>query len=141
MEFLGAILIAAVLIYGGLRVMNGQSTPGTFFSLMAALMMMYDPFKRINAANSTIQSAIGAAERVFELMDRYESIKYTEGDLTCDAKGKNIVYSHVYFKYPGSEYYVLNDIDLTIRSGKMVAIVGQQWLRQNHSCKPSSKIL
>jgi subfamily B ATP-binding cassette protein MsbA len=124
MEFLGAILIAVVLIYGGLRVMNGQSTPGTFFSLMAALIMMYDPFKRINTANSTIQSAIGAAERIFELMDKYESIKYTEGDLTCDATGKDIIYSHVYFKYPGSEHYVLNDINLTIRPGKMVAIVG-----------------
>lgn len=124
MELLGAFVMVAVLLYGGNKVISGESTPGTFFSLMAAIIMMYDPFKRINTSNSTIQAAIGASERIFELIDKYNDYKYIEGDKLCKAKGEKIKFEHVTFSYPSSDKPVLKDINLSIDPGETVAIVG-----------------
>ncbi|MCA1926810.1 MAG: ATP-binding cassette domain-containing protein [Calditerrivibrio sp.] len=124
MELLGAFVIAVVLIYGGNKVISGESTPGTFFSLMAAIAMMYDPFKRINNSNSTIQAAIGAAERIFELIDKYESYRYTEGTDICEAWGKDIEFKNVNFSYVSSDKTVLKNINLKINPGETFAIVG-----------------
>ncbi|MEF3255859.1 MAG: ATP-binding cassette domain-containing protein [Deferribacterales bacterium] len=123
-EFLGAVVVSSVILYGGYKVIYGNSTPGTFFSLMAALVMMYDPFRRINNSNSTVQAAIGAAERIFDLIDKAEDIKYTEGTLQCDAKGKDIKIVNLSFRYNKTTPYVLKNINLHIRSGETVAFVG-----------------
>jgi len=122
MELIGAIGIGLVVYYGGLKVINGTSTPGTFFSFMAAIMMMYDPFKRINTANNSIQAAIGAAERVFEMMDTENEILQNNGTLKCDAKDKDIVFDNVSFAYDNE--LVLKDINLHIKSGSKIALVG-----------------
>ncbi|MGB9730928.1 MULTISPECIES: ABC transporter ATP-binding protein [Calditerrivibrio] len=124
MELLGSFIIASVVIYGGIQVIEGKSTPGTFFSFLAAIALMYDPFKRINSSNSTIQAAIGASERVFEIIDQYEVQKCPEGNLICDARGKDISFEKVYFKYNQSDNYVLKDISFVINPGETVALVG-----------------
>jgi len=122
MEFIGALGIGLVVYYGGLKVINGTSTPGTFFSFMAAIMMMYEPFKRINSANNNIQAAIGAAERVFEVLDMENEILKNNGTLPCDAKNKDIVFENVSFAYDNE--LILKDINLHIKSGSKIALVG-----------------
>ena len=62
METLGGLGVCAIVYYGGYQVITGQSTPGTFFSFMAALLMLYEPIKRINEVNMTIQEGISAGE-------------------------------------------------------------------------------
>ncbi|KAA0258991.1 ABC transporter ATP-binding protein [Deferribacter autotrophicus] len=124
MELIGAIGIALVVYYGGLKVINGESTPGTFFSFMAAIAMMYDPFKRINSANNAVQAAIGAAERVFEVMDTHNEILENDGTLECDARNKIIEFKNVYFRYDNNERYVLENINLKVEPGTTVALVG-----------------
>ncbi|BAI79829.1 ABC transporter, ATP-binding protein [Deferribacter desulfuricans SSM1] len=124
MELIGAIGLALVIYYGGLKVIEGVSTPGTFFSFIAAIAMMYDPFKRINSANNNIQSAIAAAERIFEIMDTENEILENDGELECDAKGKDVIFDHVYFRYKDNEDYVLKNINLSVKPGTTVAIVG-----------------
>ncbi|MEK7850869.1 MAG: ABC transporter transmembrane domain-containing protein, partial [Deltaproteobacteria bacterium] len=81
-EFLGSIGIAFVIWYGGYQVLNGHSTPGAFFSFLAACALMYGPLKKLNAANATIQDSMAAAERVFHLLDTEPSVKEKEGALT-----------------------------------------------------------
>lgn len=124
MELIGAIGLALIIYYGGLKVIEGVSTPGTFFSFIAAIAMMYDPFKRINSANNNIQSAIAAAERIFEIMDTENEILENDGELECDAKGKDVIFDHVYFRYKDNEDYVLKNINLLVKPGTTVAIVG-----------------
>ncbi|MCX8084479.1 MAG: ABC transporter transmembrane domain-containing protein [Calditerrivibrio sp.] len=123
MEFLGSLIIAAVIIYGGSKVISGESTPGTFFSFLAAIALMYDPFKRINSSNSTIQAAIGASERVFEILDTYQAKKTPQGDKICNAFGKRIEFKDVYFAYNANEY-VLRNINFIVEPGETVALVG-----------------
>ncbi len=64
MEFLGGLGISAIIFYGGYQVIHGQSTPGTFFSFLTALIMLYEPVKRLTNVNNTIQQGIAGAERV-----------------------------------------------------------------------------
>src|SRR3972149_12002902 len=75
MEFLGGIGIAAIIFYGGNQVINGRSTPGTFFSFLAALLMLYEPIKRLTNVNNVIQQGIAGAERVFSIIDADPDIK------------------------------------------------------------------
>jgi len=58
MEFLGGVGIAAIIFYGGYQVIQGVSTPGTFFSFLAALILLYEPIKRLTNVNNTIQQGI-----------------------------------------------------------------------------------
>ena len=122
MELIGAVGMALVVYYGGLKVISGESTPGTFFSFMAAIVMMYDPFKRINNSNNVIQAAIGAAERIFEIMDARNEILENNGNIPCDARCKDITFENVYFSYGDED--VLRGVNLTIKSGTKVALVG-----------------
>ena len=75
MEFLGSFGIAAVIFYGGYKVVQGNSTPGTFFSFIAALLMLYEPVKRLTNVNNTIQQGIAGADRVFSIIDLVPDIK------------------------------------------------------------------
>ena len=75
MEFLGGIGIAAIIWYGGYNVIRGQSTPGTFFSFLTALLMLYEPIKHLSGVNNTIQQGMAAAVRVFEILDLKEEIQ------------------------------------------------------------------
>jgi subfamily B ATP-binding cassette protein MsbA len=69
MEFLGGVGIALVVLYGGSQVLAGESTPGTFFSFITALIMIYEPMKKVSSVNNSLQQGIAAAERVFEILD------------------------------------------------------------------------
>ncbi|MDH4101527.1 MAG: ABC transporter transmembrane domain-containing protein, partial [Nitrospirota bacterium] len=58
MEVIGGLGIAFVMWYGGSQVIKGTTTPGTFFSFLTALLMLYQPFKRLNKAYADIQQAV-----------------------------------------------------------------------------------
>jgi len=124
MELIGAIGIAIIVYFGGLKVINGATTPGTFFSFMAAVIMMYEPFKKINKDNYTIQAALAAAERVFEVMSLQNDILDHDGHIDCNARGETINFEDVYFRYENNEKYILKEINLEIKAGAIVAVVG-----------------
>ena len=122
MEFLGGLGIAAIIFYGGYQVINGISTPGTFFSFLAALIMLYEPVKRLTNVNNTIQKGIAATTRVFAIMDMTPTIRNKENATPLPRISQGIEIKHVTFSY-GDEP-VLRDIDLSIRVGEVVAFVG-----------------
>ena len=70
MEFLGSLGMAGIIFYGGYAVIQGASTPGTFFSFLAALLMLYQPIKSLSSVQNVFQEGLAAAVRVFGLMDR-----------------------------------------------------------------------
>jgi len=123
MEMSAALCIALVIYYGGHRVISGGggTTPGTFFSFLTGLLMMYDPLKRLAKVNTVLQQGMAAGERIFRLLDRApepdrgtRSLERARGDLRFDRVG---------FSYePG--HPVLQDIDLEIPAGHVVALVG-----------------
>lgn len=123
MEALGAIAVASVVLYGGLQVIEGETTPGAFFSFISALLMLYKPLKTISNLNTAMQEGLSASRRLFMMLD-VES-KITEDATLPDANFKkfSINFSNVYFSY-NTNNKILDGISLTIPQGKTVALVG-----------------
>ena len=124
MELAGALGITAALLYGGWRVIEGDMTPGTFFSFTAAVIMLYGPARRLSRAVNSVQQTTGSVERVFEIMDRPPAIRDKPGALALPGFARDIAFDRVSFHYAGSDEIVLRDISLTIRKGEVVAFVG-----------------
>lgn len=122
MEFLGGIGIAAIVFYGGYQVIHGNSTPGTFFSFLTALIMLYEPVKHLTSVNNTIQQGIAGAERVFGIIDLEEEIKNRPAARQLPRISRNIEIRDVGFRY--EDAYVLKNININIRAGEVVAFVG-----------------
>jgi len=123
MEFMGGIGVAAVVWYGGFSVIRGDATPGNFFSFMAAVLMLYRPIKKISSINNEVQMGIAAAERIFEVLDTPAEITDIEGAGIMPVLQKSIVFDHVSFGY--GEDDVLKDINMEIKKGSVVALVGK----------------
>lgn len=122
MEFLGGIGIAAIVLYGGLQVIKGGATPGTFFSFLTALIMLYEPVKRLTNMNNTIQQGIAGAQRVFSIIDMEPEISNSEQAIPLPRISQGIDIENVNFRY--EETAVLKNINLSIKSGEVVAFVG-----------------
>ena len=125
MELIGALGAGLVIWYGGSEVIAGNRTPGEFFSFLAALVMLYDPFKSISQANNTIQQAMAGAERVFEILDSEELREETGGSKVYIPPFSSLSFRNVSFNYPGTQEPALKDINLEIKAGERVAFVGQ----------------
>jgi subfamily B ATP-binding cassette protein MsbA len=123
MELLGSLGMAAIIFYGGYAVIRGSSTPGTFFSFLAALLMLYQPIKSLSAVQNIVQEGLAAAVRVFGLMDREPEIQDALGAAMLAPLTQEIGYAGVSFAYDGREN-VLHDISFTVRRGEVVALVG-----------------
>ncbi|MGE5254413.1 MAG: lipid A export permease/ATP-binding protein MsbA [Planctomycetaceae bacterium] len=122
MEFLGGVGIAFIVFYGGYNVIQGGATPGTFFSFLAALLMLYEPVKRLSSVNNTVQQGLAAAARIFEVLDAVPEIQDNPKAKPLPSVSRGIEYQDVSFKY--EEDWVLKNINLRIRVGEMVAFVG-----------------
>jgi len=123
MELLGGIAMAAIIWYGGKEVIAGNSTPGNFFSFTAALLMLYEPIKRLNRENHNIQQGLAASQRVFEIIDREPEIRNKENAIELDRVEGVIDVKDVYFKY--DEKVVLKGVNLRISRNEVLAVVGK----------------
>lgn len=105
----GRLGSALIIWYGGCQVMRGQGTPRTFFSFLTALIMIYEPIKRLSGVNSTIQQGMAAAIRVFALLgQRPETIdKRSKVDLPFMRRGLE-----------------LQNVSFSIKKGEIIALVG-----------------
>ncbi len=122
MEFLGGLGIAFIIWYGGYRVIQGTSTPGTFFSFMAAVLMLYDPVKKMARLNNAIQEGLAAAVRVYDILETESDIVEREDAIELKPKRHSVVFRNVSFKY--EDQMVLKNINLEVKSGEVVALVG-----------------
>jgi len=123
MELLGGIFVAFVIWYGGHQVLKGNSTPGTFFSFLTALVMIYEPIKSLSRVNSTVQQGMAAAVRVFSILDIQPAITDHPGALAAKPLKEAIEFRDVTFTYD-SGATVLKNINLTVKRGECLALVG-----------------
>ncbi|MEW6163304.1 MAG: ABC transporter ATP-binding protein [Nitrospirota bacterium] len=122
MEVVGGLGIAFVLWYGGRLVITGAITPGEFFSFLAAIFMVYTPARRLAAVNNGIQQARASLERISEIENKERE---KDGNVIVPYIKENIEFKNVSFTYPGVRHEALKDINLGIRKGEIVAIVGR----------------
>jgi subfamily B ATP-binding cassette protein MsbA len=122
MEMLGGIATAAILYYGGYRVIQGSLTSGDFFSFAAAFAMMYRPVRQLNKLYQNIQEGLAAAVRTFELLDLKSEIVDKKGALPLPTIKNQIEFKGVSFQYETEP--VLENINLKVPVGEIIAIVG-----------------
>ena len=124
MEFLGGLGIAFIIWFGGLRVINGTSTPGIFFSFLTAVMMLYDPVKKVSKLNNTIQEGAAAASRIFDVLEEEQTIKQKPDPLVLNNRTLDVAFEDVWFSYGYGETPALKNISLTAAPGEVLALVG-----------------
>ncbi len=121
-EVFSAVGIAGVLWYGGMSVLSGDRTTGSFMALLTAVALIYEPFKKLVRTNNIVQIGLGAAERVFSILDVASEASEHPGHLAVDEFEDAVRFEKVSFAY-GKEN-VLHDVDLQINCGDVVALVG-----------------
>jgi subfamily B ATP-binding cassette protein MsbA len=124
MELVGALGIGLVVWYGGSRVIAGESTPGTFFSFMTAILLLYDPIKKLNNANQAIQRALAGAERVFAMLDAPDVSVEKGGSLPFPERFSSLKMDGLSFSYSTDGPPALDGINMDVRAGSTVALVG-----------------
>ncbi|MCF8720743.1 ABC transporter ATP-binding protein [Nitrospina gracilis] len=123
MEVLAVLGGAAVLWLGGLQVLEGEISQGSFFAFVLGMFMMYDPMRILFKTYTDSQKAVAAAERVFSILDTEEE-KAKDGTIELKEFNDRIEYRNVCFKYPTRDTMVLKDINLTVKKSEVLAIVG-----------------
>jgi len=123
MEFLGGLGIVAVIWYGGYSVIRGVSTPGNFFSFLAAIIMLYEPVKKLSNMNNTIQLGMAAAERIYQVLDTKPEIDNRPDAGELDPPIRAVELRNVSFGYAAEEI-VLENICLKAKAGEVIALVG-----------------
>jgi subfamily B ATP-binding cassette protein MsbA len=123
-EMFGAITIVGLLYYARAEIKAGALTAGQFTSFVIALLMMYEPMKRLTGIHNIFQQAIGASQKVFEYLDHPEEIQDTPLAKKLASFEHTITYDGVAFQYPNSNGFQLDAIRLEVTAGEVVALVG-----------------
>ncbi len=122
MEFIGAIGLAGVIFYAGLRINKGDLMPSNLVSFFVAVVLMYQPLKRLSNFNNNLQQGLTGLDRINELFAEKPEITFPEKGKDLDGLKDSIVFEKVNFKYGDKE--ILKDISFRIKAGEKVAFVG-----------------
>jgi len=122
MEFITSLGIAAVVWFGGSKVMSGQMSAADFFSFITAMALVYTPIKRLSTAYNDFQRCLGAADRVFEIIDQEPEIVDAPDANSLERVQGNVDFCDVSFRF--GDAWVLRNISLTARRGDIIALVG-----------------
>ncbi|MFO7646296.1 MAG: ABC transporter ATP-binding protein [Desulfosarcina sp.] len=122
MEFFGGLGIAFVIWYGGSEVINGKTTPGTFMSFLACVLLLYDPVKKLSHLNNAIQQGLAAADRVFDIIETPTDIRDPAMPQPIPPGPHEVRFETVSFSY--GDRNVLQEINLKVDRGQVLALVG-----------------
>ena len=123
MEVLGGVAVTVVIVYGGARVIAGETSAGAFFSFITALLMAYQPLRSLASLNSALQEGLAAAQRVFHLLDVVPAITDRAGARPLVVHGGQLRLDGVFFTYDGNRL-ALDHLTLDVPAGRTVALIG-----------------
>ena len=122
-ESLAGVGVACVIWYGGMKVINGTTTTGAFFSFFAAMMMAYRPLKSVSGMNAGIQMGLAAATRFYRLIDEKQTIVDKSNAIDLQNVKGNIKLEDVTFRYLDDKI-TLDKVNIEVEAGKTIALVG-----------------
>ena len=128
-EWLGVLAVAAVLVYGGYRVVDGGVTIGIVVAFIQYGTRVFRPIQDLSEKYNILQSAMASSERIFSLLDTVPSQQPARqasagGPAGTAAKAKlDVEFQNVWFAYK-DENWVLRGVSFRIEAGETVAIVG-----------------
>ncbi|MDP4725068.1 MAG: lipid A export permease/ATP-binding protein MsbA [Alphaproteobacteria bacterium] len=124
MEILAGLAIACVMAYGGWEVMEKIRTPGDFASFITALLLVYDPLKRLSNLNARLQEGIAAAYRVTQILDMPPKIQNSDNPRTLTRVAGHIEFRDVTFNYQKQKLHTLDQLSFEAKPGQTIALVG-----------------
>ncbi|MGA9752205.1 MAG: ABC transporter ATP-binding protein [Acidobacteriota bacterium] len=124
MELIGGCAVAGILYYGHFRILSGHTTMGAFSAFLATLYAMYVPVKKLSQSNNIVQQAVSAAERSVELLDRPVAVVERPGAGELPPFSDRVRFHDVVFAYNDDEHRILDELNLDIPKGQILAIVG-----------------
>lgn len=122
-ETISGFAISAVIVYAAHRSINNNVPPGAFFSFITALLLAYDPARRLTKLQVNLEKAVVNARMIYEILDTKPLQGDKENATELAVKGGKVEFNDVHFSYPDSEL-VLNGVSFTAPAGKTTAIVG-----------------
>ncbi|MEX2629782.1 MAG: ABC transporter ATP-binding protein [Tistlia sp.] len=124
LEVLGGLAVIGVILYGGNMVIAGTQGPGSFAAFITAVLLAFEPAKRVAKLNNNLQEGLAAAQRVFELIDYQPQVVDRHGAEALELEGGSVRLEGVGFAYEGTSEAALDGLDLEARAGQTVALVG-----------------
>ena len=123
-EFLAGFGIAAALYYAGVRGIQGELALNEFVSFLGAMMLSFQPLKRLSAISTSIQDGFAAAVRIFNLMDQESYIKEADNANQLVITNGKIEFKDVSLSYENNKNLAISNISLIIEPGTTTALVG-----------------
>jgi subfamily B ATP-binding cassette protein MsbA len=124
MEAVGGFALVGALFYGSQSIRSGHLTTGAFVAFLTALFAMYTPVKRLSRVNATLQAALAAGSRIFEVLDTHQEVRESASAVKLPRLQSGLEYEGVGFRYEGSGVPVIRNVSFSARRGEVVAIVG-----------------
>ncbi len=124
MEFLGSLIMAAIVWLGGRAIGAGTMSPAQFAVFLGSFFMAYGPIKNLAQMNSTLQLGLSAAARIFSILDEAPSVVEPKNPKAFPALTSGVVFDDVSFRYPSRETWALQNVSMTIKPGEVVALAG-----------------
>ena len=126
MDIFGAIAIALLILMGREQIKHHTFTEGIFLAFIVAVFKLYEPVRKFAQFNNNFQQALGASSAIFDFLDAADDVTEKTGAVTMPPFHEGIRFEHVYFSYRDEDAHreVLHDINLNVRPGEVVAIVG-----------------
>ncbi len=126
MDIFGAIAIAILILIGREYIKHGFFTEGVFLAFIIAVFKLYEPVRKFGIFNNNFQQALGASSAIFEFLDASDDVREKTGAQKLPSFHQGIRFEHVYFSYgqANDNRDVLQDINLEVSPGELVAIVG-----------------
>ncbi|MDO8210909.1 ABC transporter ATP-binding protein [Conexibacter sp. CPCC 206217] len=128
-ELLSAMVTVAILVIGGIEVINGNTSTGVVFGFIAALNNFFDPIQQLSQLYTTYQSGMAALDKIFELLDEEPELTDKPGARELGPIRGELLFDGVSFRYGGADdedgAWALRDVRLRIPPGQTVALVGE----------------
>jgi subfamily B ATP-binding cassette protein MsbA len=124
LEILGVLIAAAFLIYAQQLMAAGLMTIGTFAAYIVAMLQMYDPLRKLSRIQNYFQQSFAAFSRIYTLLDTHTEKRDRENAVALGPLQKGIEFRDVSFQYQDSAIPVLNHINIEVKRGQVVALVG-----------------
>jgi subfamily B ATP-binding cassette protein MsbA len=133
-ELIGGISVAAIIFIGGLQVIKFGYTPGSFFSFLTAILLLYEPVKSLSRLNNSLQEGIAAGTRIFDILD--EKHEAEGGKVKVPSEITTLEINSLYFSYDKYKYgdedenkkdavhFDLKNINIKINRGEIAAVAG-----------------
>ena len=124
MEFLTGCMIAGFIYFSGFMIISGEMGINNFFSFLTAMMLAYQPTRSLATLNMMFYQGAAGAERVFGILDTEPNIKEIDSFPNLTINKGNIEFKNVGYKYPTTEAQAVKNINISIKGGSTVALVG-----------------